>query len=109
MAKLGFRNLDEMVGRVDKLKQRENVHGWKAKSVDLSSILYTPDKYKGKVVKFDETKKYDFKLNKVLDEKVFLEKFKDAIENKEKTNLEIDITNTDRTLGTILGSEITKA
>ena len=109
MAKLGFRNIDEMVGRVDKLKQRENIHGWKAKNVDLSSILYTPDKYKGKVVKFDETKKYDFKLNKVLDTKVFLEKFKNAIENKEKMNLEIDITNTDRTLGTILGSEITKA
>ncbi|BCZ45254.1 glutamate synthase subunit alpha [Clostridium gelidum] len=109
MAKLGFRNIDEMIGRVDKLKQRENVHGWKAKSVDLSAILYTPDKYKGKVVKFDETKKYDFKLNKVMDEKIFTKKFKDAIENKEKISLEIDITNTDRTLGTILGSQITKA
>ena len=84
MAKLGFRNLDEMVGRVDRLKQRENIHGWKAKSVDLSSILYTPDKYKGKVVKFDKTKKYDFKLNKVIDEKIFLDKCKDAITNGEK-------------------------
>jgi len=73
-----------MVGRVDKLKQRENIHGWKAKNVDLSSILYTPDKYKGKVVKFDETKKYDFKLERVLDQKVFLSQFKDAIEKKEK-------------------------
>ena len=109
MAKLGFRNLDEMVGRVDRLKQKENVHGWKAKSVDLSSILYTPDKYKGKVVKFDETKKYDFKLHKVMDEKIFLDKCKEAITNGEKTSLEVEITNTDRTLGTILGSEITKA
>ena len=108
MASLGFRNIDEMVGRVDKLKQRENIHGWKAKNVDLSSILYTPDKYKGKVVKFDETKKYDFKLERVLDQKVFLSQFKDAIEKKEKVNFEIDITNTDRTLGTILGSEITR-
>ncbi|CUU50153.1 ferredoxin-dependent glutamate synthase 1 [Clostridium beijerinckii] len=108
MANLGFRNIDEMVGRVDKLKQRENIHGWKAKNVDLSSILYTPDKYKGKVVKFDETKKYDFKLERVLDQKVFLSQFKDAIEKKEKVNFEIDITNTDRTLGTILGSEITR-
>lgn len=108
MAKLGFRNIDEMIGRVDKLKQRENICGWKAKNVDLSSILYVPDKYKGKVVKFDKMKKYDFNLTQVLDKKLFLEKFKDAIENKEKTNLEINITNTNRTLGTILGSKITK-
>jgi glutamate synthase (ferredoxin) len=109
MAKLGFRNIDEMVGRVDRLKQKENAHGWKAKSVDLSAILYTPDKYKGKVVKFDETKKYDFKLNKVMDQKVFLEKCNDAIVSGKRTSFEVDITNTNRTLGTILGSEITKA
>ncbi|WP_297416756.1 glutamate synthase large subunit [Clostridium sp.] len=108
MAKLGFRKLDEMIGRVDRLKQKENIHGWKAQNVDLSSVLYTPDKYKGKVVKFDETKKYDFKLNKVLDEKLFLDKCKEAINNGEKISLEVDVTNTDRTLGTILGSEITK-
>jgi len=108
MAKLGYRKLDEMIGRVDRLKQKENIHGWKAQNIDLSSILYTPDKYKGKVVKFDETKKYDFKLNKVLDEKLFLDKCKEAINNGEKISLEVDVTNTDRTLGTILGSEITK-
>lgn len=108
MAKLGFRKLDEMIGRVDKLKQRETAHGWKSKTINLSSILYTPDKYKGKVVKFDETKKYDFKLNKVIDETVFLEKCREAIQNGQKTSFEVDITNTDRTLGTILGSEITR-
>ena len=108
MAKLGFRKIDEMVGRVDRLKQKENIHSWKAKNVDLSSVLYTPEKYKGKVIKFDSHKKYDFKLEKVLDEKVFLDKCKNAIENGEKTRFEIDITNTDRSLGTILGSEITR-
>ena len=51
MAKLGFRKIDEMIGRVDRLKQKENIHGWKAKNIDLSSVLYTPDKYRGKVVK----------------------------------------------------------
>ena len=108
MAKLGFRKLDEMIGRVDRLKQKENIHGWKAKNIDLSSILYTPDKYKGKVVKFDENKKYDHKLNEVIDEKVFLDKCKDSIKDKVKTRFEVDVTNTNRTLGTILGSEITK-
>ncbi|HCW54021.1 MAG TPA: glutamate synthase large subunit [Clostridium sp.] len=108
MAKLGFRKVDDMIGRVDKLKQKKHAHGWKAQNIDLSSILYVPDKYKGKVVKFNPEKKYDFKLNKVMDEKVFLDKFKNSIENGEKVRYEVNITNTDRTLGTILGSEITK-
>ena len=108
MAKLGFRKVDDMIGRVDKLKQKKHAHGWKAQNVDLSSILYVPDKYKGKVVRFNPDKRYDFKLNKVMDEKVFLDKFKNSIENGEKVKFEVDITNTDRTLGTILGSEITK-
>lgn len=108
MAKLGFRKLDEMIGRVDRLKQKENIHSWKAKNIDLSSVLYTPDKYKGKVVKFDESKKYDHKLNEVIDEKVFVGKCKEAIKDKVKTTFEVDVTNTNRTLGTILGSEITK-
>lgn len=108
MAKLGFRKIDEMIGRVDRLKQKENIHGWKAKNIDLSSVLYTPDKYRGKVVKFNPEKKYDFKLQSVIDEKIFLDKFKGAIENGEKTSIEVDITNTDRTLGTILGSEVTR-
>lgn len=108
MAKLGFRKIDEMIGRVDRLKQKENIHGWKAKNIDLSSVLYTPDKYRGKVVKFNPEKKYDFKLQSVIDEKIFLDKFKDAIENGQKTSMEVDITNTDRTLGTILGSEVTR-
>ena len=92
MAKLGFRKIDEMIGRVDRLKQKENIH----------------DKYRGKVVKFNPEKKYDFKLQSVIDEKIFLDKFKDAIENGQKTSMEVDITNTDRTLGTILGSEVTR-
>ncbi len=108
MAKLGFRKIDEMIGRVDRLKQKENIHGWKAKNIDLSSVLHTPDKYRGKVVKFNPEKKYDFKLQSVIDEKIFLDKFKGAIENGEKTSIEVDITNTDRTLGTILGSEVTR-
>ena len=108
MAKLGFRKVDDMIGRVDKLKQKKHAHGWKAQNIDLSSILYVPDKYRGKVVRFNPDKKYDFKLNKVMDEKVFLDKFKNSIENGEKVRYEVDITNTDRTLGTILGSEITR-
>ncbi|NFG60446.1 glutamate synthase large subunit [Clostridium sp. CMCC3677] len=108
MAKLGFRKIDEMIGRVDRLKQKENIHGWKAKNIDLSSILYTPDKFKGKVIKFDEANKSDHKLNEVIDKTMFVKKCKDAINGNGNIRFEVDITNTDRTLGTILGSEITK-
>lgn len=108
MASLGFRKLDEMVGRVDRLKQKENIQSWKAKNVDLSSILYTPDKFKGKVVKFDKRKKYDHKLDKVIDKEVLIDKCKDAIKSGESVRIEVDITNINRTLGTMLGSEITK-
>lgn len=108
MANLGFRKVDEMIGRTDRLKQKENIHGWKAKNIDLSSVLYTPDKFKGKVVKFNSKKKYNHKLNEVMDEKVFISKCKKAINGEEKIKFEVDITNIDRTLGTILGSEITK-
>ncbi|AOR23093.1 glutamate synthase large subunit [Clostridium taeniosporum] len=108
MAKLGYRKIDEMIGRTDRLKQKKNIHGWKTKNIDLSSVLYTPDKFKGRVVRFDETKKYDHKLNEVIDEQVFIKKCKDAINGKEKIRLEVDVTNINRTLGTILGSKITK-
>ena len=77
MAKLGFRNLDEMVGRIDKLKTKGRcIMDGKLRSVDLSSILYNPD-HNLKVVKclrFNKDKKYDFKLNKVIDSKLFLDK-----------------------------------
>ncbi|NFG37531.1 glutamate synthase large subunit [Clostridium botulinum] len=108
MAKLGFRKIDEMIGRVDRLKQKENINGWKAKNIDLSSILYTPDKFKGKVIKFDKANKSDHKLNEVIDETIFVKKCKEAINGNENIRFEVDITNTDRTLGTILGSEVTK-
>ena len=108
MAKLGFRKIDEMIGRVDRLKQKEDIHSWKAKNIDLSAILYTPDKFKGKVVRYNPAKKHDHKLNQVIDETVFLDRCKDAIKNGTKTSFEVDVTNTNRTLGTILGSEITR-
>ena len=51
---------------------------------------------------------YDFQLEKTVDEKILLKQFKDALENGSKKGLQIDVTNTDRSLGTIFGAEITK-
>lgn len=106
MAKLGFRTIDEMVGRTDKLKVRENIKGWKAKKVDLSALLNNPAMPKGKSVHFK--KAYDHKLNEVIDSTVLLDMCKNAIEKGEKVKGEVTLTNINRVFGTILGSEVTK-
>ena len=108
MAKLGFRTIDEMVGRVDKLKQKENLNNWKAERVDLSLVLDKSQVNAENGVKFKVENKYDHKLNLVKDSTVLLELAKPALDNKEKVKINLDILNTDRTFGTILGSEITR-
>lgn len=108
MAKLGFRTIDEMVGRVDKLRKKENLNNWKAEKVDLSLVLDKSQVYSKNGIIFNIKNKYDHKLDKVKDSKILLELSKPALENREKVKIEIDILNTDRTFGTILGSEITR-
>ena len=108
MAKLGFRNLDEMVGRIDKLKQKEDLSGSKVSKLDLGLILSGAQLEEGKGLRFNKTKKYNHKLEEVIDSTLFLSKAKEALEYGEKVKFEIDITNTNRALGTILGSEITR-
>ncbi len=106
MAKLGVRTVDEMVGRSDLLKRKEDPKGSFASRVDLSAILDNPYAGTGQKVTFDPKAVYDFKLEQTLDEKVFLKQLK--LTEGETKKLQVHVTNTDRTLGTILGSEITK-
>lgn len=106
MAKLGFRTINEMVGRTDKLKVSENIKGWKAKKIDLSALLNNPAMPVGEAVHFK--KAYDHKLNEVIDSTVLLDMCKDALEKGEKVRGEVTLTNINRVFGTILGSEITK-
>ena len=108
MAKLGFRSIDEMIGRVDKLKKKENLDNWKAKRVDLSLILNKSQVNSTNGVKFNKNKKFNHKLDEVKDSTILLKLAKPALENKENVKINIDIFNTDRTFGTILGSEITR-
>ena len=108
MAKLGFRTVDEMVGRSDLLKRNDKVTNEHADRVDLSQILNNPFAKAGEKVTFDPKDVYDFKLGATLDEKVLLKKFGPAMDKKEKKTVKVEITNTDRTVGTILGAEITR-
>ncbi len=107
MAKLGVRTVDELVGRTDLLRQRTDIEG-NASKVDLSKILNNPFAGEDYSIHYNNKQVYDFKLEETVDEKVLLKKLKSAIQNKQKRKVEIDVTNIDRTLGTILGSEITK-
>ena len=108
MAKLGVRTVDELVGRTDLLKVKDVPTSERAATLDLSQILYNPYAKEKKGVIFNPKKVYDFELNKTLDEKVLLKQLLPALERGEKRGLEIDVTNTDRTFGTIFGSEITR-
>jgi glutamate synthase (ferredoxin) len=107
MAKLGVRTIDEMVGRTDLLKVKEKMVTARAATVDLSRILANP--YPGAPkTHFDPVDVYDFQLEKTLDESVLLKKLDKALKKGTKQRIELNVTSTDRTLGTILGSEITR-
>ncbi|MCM1245651.1 MAG: glutamate synthase large subunit [Roseburia sp.] len=107
MAKFGVRTLDELVGRSDLLKLRESIDNERAGKLDLSAILQNPF-ISEKKSKFNRKDMYDFKLNKTIDEKIFLKKFGENLQTGEKKTISAKVTNTDRSLGTILGSEITR-
>ena len=107
MAKFGVRTLDELVGRSDLLKMREDLNSERAGKLDLSPIIHNPF-VNEKKSKFQAKDRYDFQLKKTTDEKVFLKKFGESLETGEKKTITAKVTNTDRSLGTILGSEITK-
>ena len=107
MAKLGFRTVDEMVGRSDLLKVREDLAGHE-KEIDLSKILNNPFADAKQKVTFDPKQVYDFELEKTKDEKVLLKQLAGALERGEKRSIDVEVTNTDRSFGTIFGSEITK-
>ncbi len=107
MAKLGFRSIDEMVGRSDLLKMREDLSE-KEREMDLSNILNNPFAGPKDKVTFLPKHVYDFELEKTKDMKVLLKKFKDALEGGQKKSIQVEVTNTDRSFGTIFGSEITR-
>jgi glutamate synthase (ferredoxin) len=106
MAELGFRTIDEMVGRTDILEPKKAVEHWKAKGLDFSKILYQPE-VGPEVGRYCQIPQ-DHGLDKSLDMTVLLDLCKGAIENGEKVKATLPIKNVNRVVGTILGNEITK-
>ncbi len=106
MAKLGFRTVDEMIGRVDKLEPRKAIDHWKARGLDFSNILYAPDvpPTVGRYCQIPQ----NHGLDKALDNTLLLELCRPALEEGKRVAATVPIRNTNRVVGTILGSEITR-
>ena len=105
MAKLGFRTVAEMVGRVDKLKTQKAIDHWKAKGLDLSPLLKRPEV--GPEIATHCVQRQDHGLAGILDNQL-VERCKPAIERGEKVSLELPIRNVNRTTGTMLSSHIAR-
>ena len=106
MSKLGVRTVDELVGRSDLLMSSDRAD---ERNVILDKIINNPyiDMPQNKV-KYHEKNVYDFHLEKTVDMRILMKKLGPALEKGQKKSVELDVVNTDRSVGTIFGSEITK-
>ena len=106
MAQLGFRSVEEMVGRVDRLEPRKAIDHWKARGFDFSNILYQPDV--GEEVGRYHSDAQDHGLDKSLDVTKLLELCRPALEHGASVRATLPIRNVNRVVGTITGSELTR-
>lgn len=100
MAQLGFRTIQEMVGRVDLLKVKDK----KAENIDLTRILHV----KNTNVCFDSKNMYDFKLNLTKDCTILENQLLDALKKRQSQEIDVQVSNIDRSFGTLFGSDITR-
>ncbi len=105
MAEMGFRTLDEMIGRVDRINTAKAIDHWKAKGLDLSQILHNPEMPESVARRC--IREQDHGLDKALDN-TLIEKCRPAIDERAPVSFTIPIRNVNRTVGTMLGSEITR-
>ncbi|QDV34478.1 glutamate synthase large subunit [Tautonia plasticadhaerens] len=106
MAQLGFRTMDEMIGRSDALDMRKAIDHYKAKGLDFSKILHRPETPPGVAVR--RVVEQDHGLDRSLDQTFLVPKCEPALERGEPVAFEVPIRNINRTVGTILGSEVTR-
>ena len=108
MARLGFRSVDEMVGRTDCLKPKEKQITQRAEKVQLGRII-NPEYANASPRHFQKEDLYDFHLEKSLDEAVLLPAFSDALKTGEHREIEVKVSSTNRAVGTIFGSVVTES
>ncbi len=105
LAELGFRSLDEAIGRVDALDVTQALDHWKAAGLDLSPILHLPDLPPGAAL--HNTTGQDHGLEKALDNEL-VKLAAPALEKGEPVRAQLEVRNVNRTVGTMLGHEVTK-
>jgi glutamate synthase (ferredoxin) len=106
MAQLGFRTINDMVGRTDRLEVKKAVDHWKARGLDYAHILYQPQ-VGPEIGRYCQIAQ-DHGLENALDNQVLLDLAKPALERREKVHATLPIRNINRVVGTILGSEVTR-
>ena len=106
MARLGFRTVNEMIGRTDRIEMRRALEHWKAKGLDYTGILHQPD-VGPEVGRYCQIPQ-DHGLDIALDNQVLLGLAEPALERRERVKATLPIHNTNRVTGTILGSEVTR-
>ncbi|MCC7411754.1 MAG: glutamate synthase large subunit [Gammaproteobacteria bacterium] len=106
MAQLGFRTMDEMIGRVDVLDVAPALEHWKARGLDFSQILHQPERDDGAATRCIRAQ--DHGLDKSLDMTTLVPLCRAAIEDGEAVDAILPIRNVNRTVGTLLGYEITR-
>jgi glutamate synthase (ferredoxin) len=106
MAELGFRTVDDMVGRSERVEMRRAVDHWKARNLDFGRILYKPTvpKHYGRTCQIPQ----DHGIDKTLDATVLLDLARPALEERKPVRATLPIRNTNRVVGTMTGSEVTR-
>ena len=105
LAELGFRKLEDIIGRLDLLERNDSINHWKTRNLDLTGLLTMPQESKTNPIHF--TEKQHHKIDKVLDHKL-ISLSKSALKDRTPVDLEMDIHNTDRTTGAMLSGEIAR-
>jgi glutamate synthase domain-containing protein 2/glutamate synthase domain-containing protein 1/glutamate synthase domain-containing protein 3 len=103
MAQLGFRTVNEMVGRVDMLDGRQAIEHWKARGLDFSALLHKPHVPSG--VATYQCELQDHSIDKALDHRI-MELARPALENKQPVSFELEIHNSNRTVGAMLSNQV---
>jgi len=104
MAQLGFRRLDDMIGRMDRLERNRAIDHWKTRAIDFSELLHMPDA-EGPL---HNSEPQDWSVLDGVMDVTLLERAAPALERGEPVEISLPVHNTDRTVGTILGSEVSR-
>jgi glutamate synthase domain-containing protein 2/glutamate synthase domain-containing protein 1/glutamate synthase domain-containing protein 3 len=106
MAQMGFRKMDDMIGRSDLLEMSRAIHFWKAKGLDFSKIFYFPESHDGFPRRCTETQEHP--IRDVLDRDLIARSRK-ALEQGEKVEISLPVRNVNRTVGAMLSGEVARA